>query len=291
MGIINRQQNAQDAVIEKILSGKSEEANRSKEEVGVEYIDINELKMNVKPRPLHKVVMDDLPELPYVMEEALNRLRVNVSFLGSEIKTIMVTSTMPNEGKSFVSLHLWRQLAQAGIPSVFVDMDLRKSVIMEKYGIHREDNEPMQGTSHYLANKISLSEVILQSEIANGYMLPNVDNVINPSMLLESNRFKSMLAQMRDTFRYVIIDVPPLNLVSDGEKIASLCDGAILVVHGGETPKTMVKNSANQIERSGCPLLGIVLNRVKGSGSGYYYKKYGGGSYYGKYGKEGYYYK
>lgn len=258
--------------------------------VQVEHINIENLKAESKARPLHKIVMDDLPDLPYAVEEAVNRLRVNISFLGSDIKTIMVTSTMPNEGKSFVSLHLWRQLAEAGVPSAFVDLDLRKSVMVEKYNIHREDQEKMQGTSYYLANKIALSEVVYQSQISNGYIIPNVDNVINPSMLLESERFKSMLAQMKNVFRYVIVDVPPLNLVSDGEKIASLCDGAILVVRGGETPKAMVKNSASQIERAGCPLLGVVLNRVKGSGGGYYYKKYGG-SYYGKYGKEGYYYK
>ncbi|MGN0336609.1 MAG: CpsD/CapB family tyrosine-protein kinase [Lachnospiraceae bacterium] len=291
MSIRNRQQSGQDAVIEKDISDKLEISIKPNEKINVEHIDINDLKVDKKPRPLHKIVMDDLPELPYAVEEAINRLRVNISFLGSDIKTIMVTSTMPNEGKSFVSLHLWRQLAQAGIPTLFVDIDLRKSVLVEKYSMHREDDQTMHGTSYYLANKIPLSEVVFQSEIPNGYILPNVDNVINPSMLLESNRFKMMFEQMKAAFRYVIIDVPPLNLVSDGEKIGSLCDGSILVVRGGETPKTMVKNSTNQIERAGCPLLGIVLNRVKGSGSGYYYKKYGGGSYYGKYGKEGYYYK
>lgn len=291
MSIRNRQQSGQDAVIEKDLSDKLEISIKPNEKINVEHIDINDLKVDKKPRPLHKIVMDDLPELPYAVEEAINRLRVNISFLGSDIKTIMVTSTMPNEGKSFVSLHLWRQLAQAGIPTLFVDIDLRKSVLVEKYSMHREDDQTMHGTSYYLANKIPLSEVVFQSEIPNGYILPNVDNVINPSMLLESNRFKMMFEQMKAAFRYVIIDVPPLNLVSDGEKIGSLCDGSILVVRGGETPKAMVKNSTNQIERAGCPLLGIVLNRVKGSGSGYYYKKYGGGSYYGKYGKEGYYYK
>ena len=291
MSIRNRQPSGQDAVKEKNISDQLEISIKPNEKINVEHIDINDLKIDKKPRPLHKIVMDDLPELPYAVEEAINRLRVNISFLGSDIKTIMVTSTMPNEGKSFVSLHLWRQLAQAGIPTLFVDMDLRKSVMVEKYSIHREDDQTMNGTSYYLANKIPLSEVVFQSEIPNGYILPNVDNVINPSMLLESNRFKMMFEQMKAAFRYVIIDVPPLNLVSDGEKIGSLCDGAILVVRGGETPKAMVKNSTNQIERAGCPLLGIVLNRVKGSGSGYYYKKYGGGSYYGKYGKEGYYYK
>ena len=78
--------------------------------------------------------------------------------------------------------------------------------------------------------------------------------------------------------------------MSDGERIGNLCDGAILVVRGGETPKGMVKHSLMQLERAGCPLLGVVLNRVQGGGSGYYYKKYGG-SYYGGhyYGSEYYY--
>lgn len=246
---------------------------------------------DMKRITLPEFEMDALPELPYAVEEALNRLRINVSFQGSNVKKIMITSTMPNEGKSFVSLHLWRQMAQAGIPSLLVDMDLRKSVMVEKYGIHRKDQQKMLGTSHFLAEQLPLSEVVLQSDIPDGYFIPNVDNVINPSMLLENSYFEETLEEMGKNFRYVFIDVPPLNLVSDGEKIGSLCDGAILVVRGGEMSKAMVKNSVNQIKRSGCPLLGIVLNRVKGHGSGYYYKKYGGNGYYGKYGKEGYYYK
>ena len=262
-------------------------------QIQVETIAIDSLRLKTNHHTYAEVVMDDLPELPYAVEEAINRLRINLSFQGSGVKKIMVTSTMPNEGKSFVSLHLWRQMAQAGIPSLFVDMDLRKSVIVEKYGMHRKDGKEIYGTSYYLANDLPLQDVILQSEIPDGYILPNVDNVINPSILLESERFQKMIEEVGQRFRYVIIDVPPLNLVSDGEKIGSLCDGAVLVVRGAETSKAMVKNSINQIKRSGCPLLGVALNRVKGSGSGYYYKKYGGKYYgkYGKYGKEGYYYK
>ena len=82
-----------------------------------------------------------------------------------------------------------------------------------------------------------------------------------------------------DMYRYVFIDAPPLNLVSDGEKIGSLCDGAILVVRGGFTQKKMVRNSIRQLERAGCPVLGIVLNRAGGNRGSYYYKKYGGKKY------------
>ena len=86
-----------------------------------------------------------------------------------------------------------------------------------------------------------------------------------------------------------------MNLLSDGEKIGSLCDGALLVVRAGETPKAMVRNSIRQLERAGCPVVGIALSRAKGAASGYYHKygNYYGKSYYGKgygyYGKQGYY--
>lgn len=239
------------------------------------------------------ITIGNMPELPYAVEEAVNRLRVNISFLGQDIKKIMVISTMPDEGKSFVAMQLWRQLAQAGVKSVLVDADLRKSVMVDKYEIERTDSGKILGTSYYLSNDIDLDEVLLRTEFGESALLPNVDNVVNPSMLLESKRFSNTLEQLERTYRYVIIDAPPLNLVSDGECIGALCDGAILVTHGGVTPKSMVKNSVRQLERAGCPLLGVILNRVKGQGSGYYYKQYGGRyGYYGShYGRNDYYYK
>lgn len=237
---------------------------------------------------MKRVVLESVPDLPYAVEEAVNRLRININFCGSSVKKIMVISTMPNEGKSFAAMHLWRQLAEAGTKTVLVDADLRKSVLASDYGIKGEDTSI--GTSTYLANTYLLNDAIYETNYENGHIIPNFENVINPSLLLEGDRFKDMLNQLSDQYRYVFIDAPPLNLVSDGEKIGSLCDGAILVVRSGKISKEMVKNSVRQLERAGCPLLGIILNRVEGSGGGYYYKKYGGNKYYGK-NASSYYYK
>ena len=126
--------------------------------------------------------------------------------------------------------------------------------------------------------------MVLHTQIEGGDILPNVKNVVNPSMLMESRQLEQMLDKMSDMYRYVFIDAPPLSLVSDGEKIGSLCDGAILVVRGGFTQKKLVRNSIQQLERAGCPVLGLVLNRVGKNGGGYYYGKY----YYGKYGSHKY---
>ena len=236
---------------------------------------------------MNKLVLESMPELPYAVEEAVNRLRVNINFCGSNIKKIIVISTMPDEGKSFVAMHVWRQIAEAGTKTVIVDADLRKSVLASDYGMKGE--ETTIGTSSYLAGTIPIMDAIYETNYKHGDMIPNFENIINPSLLLENDRFKDMLEQLSEQYRYVFVDAPPLNLVSDGEKIGSLCDGAILVVRSGKISKEMVKNSVRQLERSGCPLLGIILNRVEGSSGGYYYRKYGGNKYYGKNG-ESYYY-
>lgn len=230
----------------------------------------------------NQITIENMPELPYAIEEAVNRLRVNMTFLGENVKKIMVISTMPDEGKSFVAMQLWRQMAETGVDSLLLDADMRKSVMADKYAMKKADGSKISGTSYYLANDVSLDEVILKTQYEHGDVMPNTDNVVNPSILLEGQKFADTLDALAEKYRYVFVDAPPLNLVSDGERIGSLCDGAVLVVRGNSTPRGIVKNSITQLERAGCPLLGVVLNRVKGSGSGYYYKQYGSYGYYGK---------
>jgi capsular exopolysaccharide synthesis family protein len=228
------------------------------------------------------VVFGNTPQLPYSVEEAVNRLRINISFLGSDVRKIMVISSEPNEGKSFLALNLWNQMAEAGEKTVFVDADMRNSTLYAKYDLHREDGKEMKGTSHLLAGNARLEDVLVHTKYGYGDLIPNVENIINPSMLLESQRFMVLLDGLAKRYKYVFIDAPPLGLVSDGEKIGNLCDGAILCVRSATTPKGVVRESVRQLERAGCPLLGIVLNRVNENKGGYYGKKYGG-KYYGRY--------
>lgn len=223
---------------------------------------------------MNKIKMDSIQELPYAVEESINRLRINVSFLGNEIKKIMVVSTLPNEGKSFVTMQMWKQMANAGIKSVLVDADMRNSVLVKKNDIERQDGKEMKGLANYLAEDFSLDEVIYESPFENGYIIPNVENIINPSMLLESDKFGNMLNELSQDYRYVFVDAPPLGLVSDAEKIGSMCDGAILVIRSGETTRVEVKNSIKQLERSGCKILGVVLNRATDLKNKYSKQKY-----------------
>lgn len=229
------------------------------------------------------------PSLPYSVEEAVNRLRINISFLGSDIRKIMVISSEPNEGKSFVAINLWNQMAEAGEKTLLIDGDMRNSTMIDMYRLRHRDDSEISGLSHYLAGSARLEDVIAHTVYGQGDILPNAENIINPSMLLESGSFSQLLEDMAESYRYVFVDAPPLGIVSDGERIGNICDGAILCVRSAVTPKAVVKNSVRQLERAGCPLLGIVLNRVSESKGAYgkygRYGKYGYGygGYYGKY--------
>lgn len=227
------------------------------------------------------------PTLPYSIEEAINRLRINISFLGNDVRRIMIVSSDPNEGKSFVALNLWNQMAEAGEKTLLMDADMRNSTLVAKYGLKRADGSEIKGTSHYLAGNAELDEVLAHTKYKNGDLMPNSENIINPSMLLETEVFGKLLDDMAEKYRYVFVDAPPLGMVSDAERIGNLCDGAILCVRSGSTPKGVVKESARQLERAGCPLLGIVLNRVNENKGGY--GKYGRYGRYGRYGHYGHY--
>ena len=230
-----------------------------------------------------------LPELPYAVEEAMNRLRINIKFCGKNTRKILLTSCLPNEGKSTISAYLWKMLAEAGFPTVLVDVDLRKSVMKKRFQIEYE--EDMKGLNHYLSGMAEYEEVVYETNIQNGYIVPCTQLLENPSALLEDVRFQELLDKLAQNYRFVIIDTPPLGSVSDGALSASMCDGAVLGVCAGETPKAMIRQSLHEIEQSGCKLLGTVLNRaeVKSRAYGKYYgkyaNKYGYGYGYG-YGKE-----
>ena len=219
-----------------------------------------------------------MQELPYAVEEAMNRLRINIKFCGKNTRKILVISSVPNEGKSTVSVYLWKMLAEAGFPTVLVDMDLRKSVLKERLDLKDEAKTEITGIDYYLSGLSEYQDVVYGTNVENGFVVPVSNLLENPSTLLEDPRMGELLDHLAEDYRYVIIDSPPLESVADGALIASLCDGALLVVRSGMTSRRLVRQSLQQLERVGCRLLGMVLNRVETRSRAYQ-------KYYGKYGK------
>lgn len=133
----------------------------------------------------------NLPELPYAVSEAMNRLRINIKFCGKNTRKILLTSCQPNEGKSTISSYLWKMLAEAGFPTVLVDVDLRKSVMKTRFQMDYDDDTTM-GLNHYLSGMAEYEDVIYSTNIPNGYMVPCTQLLENPSALLEDVRFKEL---------------------------------------------------------------------------------------------------
>lgn len=110
----------------------------------------------------------NLPELPFNVTEALNQLRINLSFCGSQVKTVMVTSSVPNEGKSFIAMQLWKMMAEVGGSIVLIDCDFRNSEMRYKYNIASVDAENLIGAPYYLAGWAEMQDVIYKTNIPNG---------------------------------------------------------------------------------------------------------------------------
>ena len=219
----------------------------------------------------------DFNEMPYAIEEAMNRLRINIKFCGKNTKKLLITSSLPNEGKSTISINLWKMMAEAGFPTVFLDVDLRKSVIKGRHNMKSESE--IKDLGYYLSGQAEYEDVVYETNIPNAYIVPCCNLLENPSALLEDARFAELLDKLAEQYRYVIIDSPPLGSVADAAQVASLCDGAVLVVRSGETSRNVIRQSMQQLEQVNCRLLGVILNRVEASGRAYK-------SYYGKYGKD-----
>lgn len=228
---------------------------------------------------MHKIEINT-PELPFSVEEALNKLRINIKFCGDDKKKLIISSSNPDEGKSVIAVQLWKMLAEAGFPTVLVDLDLRKSVFMDRYKI--DHNAEKKDIIYYLSGMAKYEEIVYSTNLENGFIVPVFTTLENPSILLENKKLPEVLDKLAETYRYVIVDSPPLQNVADGSLIASACDGAILVVRCGITSKREISDSIKQINISNCPLLGVVLNRAEVKNKIYkkYYSKSSYGGYY-----------
>lgn len=224
-------------------------------------------------------------EMPYDVNEAMKLLRTNLQFCGKDKKVIMITSTLADEGKSTVSMNLCRSLAQLGSRVVLLDADMRKSVLADRYT--KERNLP--GLSHLLSGRNGLEDVLMETDMDNFHMILAGRVPPNPAELLSSARMQKLIEICREEYDYVIVDCPPINLVVDAAIVAPLCDGIVMVVSSGNVPYRLAQGALDQLQATGCPVLGAVLNMVDQKNEKYYYRKgyYSKGYYQKYYGESG----
>lgn len=230
---------------------------------------------------MQKISISKIGKLDYRTNEAFKRLRTNILFSGSDVKCIAITSCLPGDGKSTVSMNLAKSFAEMGKKTIFIDSDLRKSVLMGRYKISKS----IGGLSHYLSGMYPLEEVVCTTNVENLDMILSGPVPPNPAELLGGKLLKEMITRLKKVYDYIIIDTPPLGNVVDSAIISSQCDGTALVMASGVISARFAEEMVEQIKNTGTKFLGIILNKVSMSGNGYYGKYYG--KYYGRYGHGG----
>lgn len=202
--------------------------------------------------------------------EAFKTLRSNIRFCGPNIKTIVITSTVPNEGKSSIALHLAAAMAQIGDNVLFIDTDMRKSVLTGRYRM----GKVQKGLSNFLSGQDDWEDCVCGTDIKNLEMVLAGPIPPNPCELLDSVWLQDKLTELREVYDYIIIDTPPIGSVIDGSVVAAMSDGAIIVVEANKLSYRMIRKTKNQLEKAGCRILGSVLNKVDVKKSSYGYGKY-----------------
>jgi capsular exopolysaccharide synthesis family protein len=192
--------------------------------------------------------------------EAYRTLSTNIQFssLDRDIRTLLVTSVGPDEGKSIVLANLAITMAETGRRIAIVDCDLRRPSLHDVFGLAAQPGLTSMVLDEALAPPFQQTSAGSLSLVPAGPLPPN------PSELLSSERFTRVLASIADAADVVLLDAAPVSAVADATILATRVDGVLLVVDSGRTRRDAARRAKEQLERVGARLLGVVLTNVKG---------------------------
>lgn len=221
------------------------------------------------------------------LAESYRHLRTSVllSTAGRAPRSLLVTSSLPGEGKTTTAVNTAVSLAQTGASVVIIDADMRRPRLRSIFGLSERP-----GLSSILSSELSEAEVmtLISKEEATGLNLLTAGPIPpNPAELLGSDQMRRLLATLQANFNHVVVDSPPVSSFTDGVLISSMVDGVLLVVHGGKSSRHVVKRSRQLLQDVGAKIFGVVLNNVNlQSHDYYYYQRYYGSRYYKSDGEE-----
>jgi len=227
-----------------------------------------------------------------MLAEAYRTLLTNLRFasLDAPVRTLAITSALPSEGKTVTLTNLAVAAASLGDRVIIIDADLRRPATHKHFGVERSP-----GLSELLSGGIGLGECMRDTDVENLWTIPAGKSVSNPGSLLHSEGFDMLLEQLRNSYDWVFVDMPPILAVADPSAFIPKLDAVLLAVRYGARSLEAVRDARDQIKHVGGNLLGLVFNaldlrsaRRRGAGySGYYgyygrYGGYGGSGYYGE---------
>jgi succinoglycan biosynthesis transport protein ExoP len=226
--------------------------------------------------PEHPVIIADEPHSSPA--EAIRRLRTNLQFIGneSECKTLVVTSSVPGEGKSTTSINLAVSMADAGARVILIDADLRRPSIANYTGV-----EGRAGLTSILIGRAELEDVTQPWRDTSLTILPSGPVPPNPSELLGSSAMAELLTELKSSYDVVLLDTPPLLPVTDATILTKMVGGALVVVGADRLHRGQLQESLGNLETAGAHVYGMVVNKVAkrdanayGYGYGYGYTSY-----------------
>jgi len=205
--------------------------------------------------------------------EAFRTLRTNIQFssVDKPIRTLLVTSSGPGEGKSTTAANLAVVMAQTGQKVILVDTDLRRPVIHKTFGV---PNNVGITTALLAGQDIDLAAYVQPTEIENLTILTSGPIPPNPSELLGSHRMAHVIEQLSQAADLVIFDTPPVLVVTDASVLGRQVDGVLLVADAGGTREQALVQTVGELRKTGVNILGIALNRLDSRSRGYYYYYY-----------------
>ncbi len=210
------------------------------------------------------------------LAEAYRQLRTSIllSTAGHAPKSLLITSSVPSEGKTTTAINTAISLAQTGAKVLIIDADMRRPRLHSIFGISND-----QGLSSILSSQQSEAEIlnVIQQDVAtNLYLMPSGAVPPNPAELIGSANMQELIKTLEDNFTHVVIDSPPIASFTDGVLIATMVDGVLLVVHSGKSSRQIVKRAKQLLTDVGAKIFGVVLNNVnvRSHNNSYYYQSY-----------------
>ncbi len=213
-----------------------------------------------------KLVVYHQPKNP--VSEVYRTIRTNIQFsaVEKEIRTLTVTSATEGEGKTTTIANLAVTLAQQDNRVLILDADLRRPKVHKVFDVEND-----QGLTEILVNKVDPKSLIKETFVGNLFVLPSGVLPPNPAELLGSKNLVKLIEELKESYDYVLIDVPPVNLVPDGLLIANIIDGVLLVCSSGVVPVEEAKRAKELLVQAKARVLGVILNNVPMDTTNYYY--------------------
>lgn len=208
-----------------------------------------------------------------VVAEAYRSVRTNIEFssFDKSVKTILVTSAMQGEGKTVVAANIAVTMALSGKKTLIIDADLRNPTQHKIFNIGNN-----LGLTNLLVNEnLHLEEVAIAAPTNNLFIVPSGPLPPNPAELVNSNKMRSFIASLTNYFDTIIVDAPPVTVVTDAAIMASYLDGVVLIAASGQVLKEQASAACDQLRRVKANILGVVLNKVPANGSYFYNYYYG----------------